>query len=155
VVAGLIALTIGTGFVAARIFGRQWRFALLTGGAVAICGASATLAIAAIIPHNDKTERNVLFTVVSVTTLSTVAMVLYPPCSRRWACRGARDRLPARRDDPRRGAGGGGGLFGVGPGGRRGDGGQAPAGGAAAGGADGWWCWSCGRRARARAAGCR
>jgi uncharacterized membrane protein YadS len=50
----------------------------MTGGAVAICGASATLAIAAVIPHNDKTERNVLFTVVAVTTLSTVAMVLYP-----------------------------------------------------------------------------
>jgi uncharacterized integral membrane protein (TIGR00698 family) len=78
VVAGLIALTIGSGFVAARIFGRQWRFALMTGGAVAICGASATLAIAAVIPHNDKTERNVLFTVVAVTTLSTIAMVIYP-----------------------------------------------------------------------------
>lgn len=78
VVAGLIALTIGTGFVAARLFGRRWRFALLTGGAVAICGASATLAIAAVIPHNDKTERNVLFTVVAVTTLSTIAMVIYP-----------------------------------------------------------------------------
>jgi uncharacterized integral membrane protein (TIGR00698 family) len=78
VVAGLIALTIGSGFVAARVFGRQWRFALMTGGAVAICGASATLAIAAVIPHNEKTERNVLFTVVAVTTLSTVAMVIYP-----------------------------------------------------------------------------
>lgn len=77
-VAGLIALTIGTGFVAARLFGRKWRFAILTGGAVAICGASAALAIAAVIPHNDKTERNTLFTVVAVTTLSTVAMIAYP-----------------------------------------------------------------------------
>lgn len=78
VVAGLVVLTIATGFLAARLFGRQWRFAVMTGGAVAICGASAVLAIAAVIPHNDKTERNVLFTVVAVTTLSTVAMVLYP-----------------------------------------------------------------------------
>ena len=78
VVAGLIALTIGSGFLFARLFGRQWRFALMTGGSVAICGASAALAIAAVIPHNDKTERNVLFTVVAVTTLSTVAMILYP-----------------------------------------------------------------------------
>ncbi len=76
--AGLMALTIGSGFVAARLFARQWRFALLTGGAVAICGASAALAIAAVIPHNDKTERNTLFTVVAVTSLSTVAMVAYP-----------------------------------------------------------------------------
>ncbi|TQM92161.1 YeiH family protein [Roseinatronobacter monicus] len=75
---GLIALTIAAGFLAAPLFRRQWRFALLTGGAVAICGASAALAIAAVIPHNDKTERNTLFTVMAVTALSTIAMVVYP-----------------------------------------------------------------------------
>jgi len=78
VVIGLIVFTIGTGFVAARFFGRLWRFALLTGGAVAICGASAALALAAVIPPNDKLERNTLFTVVAVTTLSTIAMIAYP-----------------------------------------------------------------------------
>jgi uncharacterized integral membrane protein (TIGR00698 family) len=77
-VIGLIALTIGSGFVCARLFNRGWRFAILTGGSVAICGASAALAIASVIPHNDKTERNLLFTVVSVTTLSTIAMIAYP-----------------------------------------------------------------------------
>lgn len=78
VVVFLIGLTIGTGFLAARLFGRGWRFALLTGGSVAICGASAALALAAIIPTNDKLERNTLFTVVGVTTLSTIAMISYP-----------------------------------------------------------------------------
>lgn len=77
-VIGLIALTIGTGFVCGRLFDKQWRFSLLTGGSVAICGASAALAIASVIPHNEKTERNLLFTVVSVTTLSTIAMIVYP-----------------------------------------------------------------------------
>ena len=77
-VAGLIAATIGAGFVGARLFGRQWRFALLTGGSVAICGASAALALSAVIPPNDKLERNTLFTVVAVTSLSTVAMIAYP-----------------------------------------------------------------------------
>lgn len=77
-VVSLIALTIASGFVCARLFSRGWRFALLTGGSVAICGASAALAIASVIPHNDKTERNLLFTVVAVTTLSTVAMIVYP-----------------------------------------------------------------------------
>lgn len=77
-IVALIALTIATGFVAALLLGRQWRFALLTGGSVAICGASAALAIAAVIPPNDKMERNTLFTVVAVTTLSTIAMVAYP-----------------------------------------------------------------------------
>lgn len=75
---GLIAATIAVGFIVAPLFRRQWRFALLTGGAVAICGASAALAIAAVIPHNDKTERNTLFTVMAVTALSTIAMVAYP-----------------------------------------------------------------------------
>jgi len=74
----LIALTIGTGFLVAPLFGRTWRLALLTGGSVAICGASAALAIAAVIPQNEKTERNTLFTVLAVTMLSTVAMVVYP-----------------------------------------------------------------------------
>ncbi|MEP0522157.1 MAG: putative sulfate exporter family transporter [Hyphomicrobiales bacterium] len=78
IILALIALTIGTGFATARLFNRKWRFALLTGGSVAICGASAALAIAAVIPPNDKLERNTLFTVVAVTTLSTVAMILYP-----------------------------------------------------------------------------
>jgi uncharacterized integral membrane protein (TIGR00698 family) len=74
----LIALTIGSGFICAKLFSRGWRFAIMTGGSVAICGASAALAIASVIPHNDKTERNILFTVVSVTTLSTIAMIVYP-----------------------------------------------------------------------------
>lgn len=80
-VAGLMALTIGFGFICAKLFSRGWRFAVLTGGAVAICGASAALALAAVIPANDKTERNVLFTVVAVTTLSTIAMIVYPVLS--------------------------------------------------------------------------
>lgn len=77
-VAALIVLTMGTGFLIAPLLGRKWRLALLTGGSVAICGASAALAIAAVIPPNDKTERNTLFTVMAVTMLSTIAMVIYP-----------------------------------------------------------------------------
>jgi len=77
-VVGLVAATIGVGFICGRLFNKGWRFSLLTGGSVAICGASAALAIASVIPHNEKTERNLLFTVVSVTTLSTIAMIVYP-----------------------------------------------------------------------------
>lgn len=77
-VIALIALTIASGFAGARLFGRGWRFALLTGGSVAICGASAALALAAVIPKNSLLERNTLFTVIAVTTLSTIAMIAYP-----------------------------------------------------------------------------
>ncbi|MGY6634697.1 MAG: YeiH family protein [Alkalilacustris sp.] len=78
VVAGLVALTLGAGLAAGRAFGRPWGFSVLAGGAVAICGASAALAVAAVLPRGAAGERDVLFTVLAVTTLSTVAMVLYP-----------------------------------------------------------------------------
>ena len=78
VIAGVI-LTILFGLLGARLLGRGWRFALLTGGSVAICGASAAIAIAAILPKNEHSERNLTFTVIAVTVLSTIAMILYPP----------------------------------------------------------------------------
>lgn len=77
VIAGVVA-TIGFGLVVSRFVGRSWRFALLTSGAVAICGASAAMAIAAVLPKHEKSERDLVFTVLSVTMLSTVAMVVYP-----------------------------------------------------------------------------
>lgn len=77
VVAGVV-LTILCGLLLARLAGRDWRFGLLTGGSVAICGASAAMAIAAVLPRHEKSERDLVFTVLSVTVLSTVAMVLYP-----------------------------------------------------------------------------
>ena len=41
VVIAAVILTLLFGLVAARLLGRGWRFGLLTGGSVAICGASA------------------------------------------------------------------------------------------------------------------
>lgn len=77
VVAGVV-VTILFGLIGAKLLGRGWRLALLTGGSVAICGASAAMAIAAVLPKNSFSERNLIFTVLSVTVLSTVAMVTYP-----------------------------------------------------------------------------
>ena len=77
-VAGLLVLTIAFGILVAPLLGRHWRFGLLTGGAVAICGASAALAISAVLPRREGLEKDTLFTVMAVTTLSTVAMVTYP-----------------------------------------------------------------------------
>ena len=76
-VAGVI-LTILFGLGGAAVLGRGWRLGLLTGGAVAICGASAAMAIAAVLPTNEHSERNLLFTVLGVTVLSTIAMIAYP-----------------------------------------------------------------------------
>ncbi len=51
---------------------------LLSGAAVAICGASAALAVASVLPQTKANERFTLLTVVGVTVLSTLAMVVYP-----------------------------------------------------------------------------
>lgn len=77
VVAGVV-LTIGFALLASRFVGRGWRFALLTGGSVAICGASAAMAISSVLPRREEGERDLIFTVVSVTMLSTLAMIAYP-----------------------------------------------------------------------------
>ncbi len=80
VISGVLA-TIAFALLIARFFGRRWRFALLTGGSVAICGASAAMAIAAVLPRHEKSERDLVFTVLSVTVLSTIAMIVYPMLS--------------------------------------------------------------------------
>lgn len=73
--------TIGVGVLLAPLVGRKSRFGILTGGSVAICGASAAMAISAILPDSRTKERDTAFTVVGVTTLSTIAMVAYPVVS--------------------------------------------------------------------------
>jgi uncharacterized integral membrane protein (TIGR00698 family) len=50
----------------------------VTGGAVAICGASAALAIAAVLPRHANSDRDTSFAVIGVTALSTIAMIAYP-----------------------------------------------------------------------------
>ncbi|MDF0598255.1 YeiH family protein [Psychromarinibacter halotolerans] len=80
-VAGVV-LTIVFGLLLARLTGQSARFAVLTGGAVAICGASAAMALAAVLPKSERSERDLLFTVLGVTVLSTLAMVLYPILTR-------------------------------------------------------------------------
>ncbi|MBE7637803.1 putative sulfate exporter family transporter [Sneathiella sp. P13V-1] len=77
VAAGLV-LTILFGWILAQVLKLKPSLGLLSGGAVAICGASAALALSAVMPKTPYTERNTIVTVVAVTTLSTVAMVVYP-----------------------------------------------------------------------------
>lgn len=77
-VVGAVALVIVLGAVMARALGLSRDLGLLTGGAVAICGASAALALSAVMPRHETSERNTILTVVGVTTLSTMAMVIYP-----------------------------------------------------------------------------
>lgn len=73
-----VVLTIGVSMLAARLLGFQALFGLLSGGATAICGASAAMALAAALPSHPGKERATLFTVVGVSALSTLAMIAYP-----------------------------------------------------------------------------
>jgi uncharacterized integral membrane protein (TIGR00698 family) len=77
VIAGVI-LTTFSGIALARLVGRRRRFGTLIGGATAICGASAALALASVLLRRANSEQETVFAVVSVTTLSTLAMIIYP-----------------------------------------------------------------------------
>ncbi|WP_371366890.1 YeiH family protein [Pseudomonas sp. QL9] len=74
----LVVVTILVSIAAARAMGFNSLFGLLSGGATAICGASAALALAAALPAHEKKEKATLFTVLGVSALSTLAMILYP-----------------------------------------------------------------------------
>jgi uncharacterized integral membrane protein (TIGR00698 family) len=73
-----VSLTIALGLLLARLFQLESSLGLLIGGATAICGASAALAISSVLPRTPALERDTTLTVVGVTTLSTAAMVTYP-----------------------------------------------------------------------------
>ena len=52
--------------------------AIVSGASVAICGVSAAMAVASVLPQSKNFEQNLLCCLVSVTTLSTLVMVVYP-----------------------------------------------------------------------------
>jgi len=73
-----VLLTIGPGVLLARWLKCSRDEGLLSGSAVAICGASAALAVSSVLPQTKENERFTLLAVVGVTVLSTLAMVVYP-----------------------------------------------------------------------------
>lgn len=77
-----VPLTIGAGLLGARLLNEPLRFGFLTGGAVAICGASAAMAIGALLPADARRDRDIAFAVIVVTVLSTLAMIFYPVLAR-------------------------------------------------------------------------
>ena len=76
-----VLLTITTlicGLILSYMFGRKMAFGFLAGGSVAICGASAAIAIASVLPPKPGRDRDVLIVIIGVTVLSTIAMIFYP-----------------------------------------------------------------------------
>jgi uncharacterized integral membrane protein (TIGR00698 family) len=78
VVLAAVVTTLLFGIALSGRLGLPTRLGVLAGGATAICGASAALAIAAVLPRDRELERDTLLVVVMAALLSTVAMLLYP-----------------------------------------------------------------------------
>jgi uncharacterized integral membrane protein (TIGR00698 family) len=73
-----VVATVLAGLALAKLLGQDRDLGLLIGGATAICGASAALAIASVLPQRPGQEQRTTLAVIGVTTLSTAAMVVYP-----------------------------------------------------------------------------
>ena len=81
-VVGGVVFTLVVGSWIGRSAGLTSTHAVLSAGSVAICGASAALAIASVLPKGERLDQQTSLTVVGVTTLSTLAMILYPLLAR-------------------------------------------------------------------------
>ena len=73
-----MAATIVSGFAFARFFGRDAAYGAIAGGATAVCGASAALAISTVVPNYPKRDSDTVLVVLAVNALSTIAMIVYP-----------------------------------------------------------------------------
>lgn len=78
IVIGAMTLTMVCGVGLARFLGRSDAYGALAGGATAICGASAALAISSVIPDRQRQDADTAFVVLACNLLATFAMIFYP-----------------------------------------------------------------------------
>ena len=74
-----VPITIGSALLLGRWLGLPTLQSLVAGVAVAICGVSAAVAVAAVIPQGKLEDRRLLGVVVGVTALGTLSMLALPP----------------------------------------------------------------------------
>lgn len=74
-----VPITIGSALLLGRWLGLPRLQSLVAGVAVAICGVSAAVAVAAVIPQGKLEDRRLLGVVVGVTALGTLSMLVLPP----------------------------------------------------------------------------
>ena len=77
-VVAIVAATMGAGVLAARRLGQDTAFGVLAGGAVAICGASAAMALATTLGEKRTSQTQLTLVLVGISAMSASAMVLYP-----------------------------------------------------------------------------
>lgn len=74
----IMALAFGGGMAGARLFGQSVSAGVLAGGATAICGASAALALYGVIGKDRLSQAQFALTLVGVAMASALAMSFYP-----------------------------------------------------------------------------
>lgn len=77
-IAVIVALTIMTALTIGRWTGQHRAFSLIAGGGVAICGASAAMAIATTLGDQRQQRDRLALVLVGISALSAGAMVAYP-----------------------------------------------------------------------------
>ncbi len=77
-VVAILLATIGVGVLVARRLGFDTAFGTLAGGAVAICGASAAMALATTLGERRVGQAQLTLVLVGISAMSAAAMVLYP-----------------------------------------------------------------------------
>lgn len=74
----IMAMVIGAGLLGARLAGQSRYIGWLVGGATAICGASAAMAIYAVIGKDRLEQAQFTLSLVGVTLCSAIALTFYP-----------------------------------------------------------------------------
>lgn len=74
-----VPLAVTGALVLGRLLGLSTLHSLVAGAAVGICGVSAAMAVAAVIPPGRLDERKLVGIAVGTTALGTLSMLLYPP----------------------------------------------------------------------------
>ncbi|WP_443030585.1 YeiH family protein [Sphingomonas sp. RT2P30] len=74
----IVALTMGAGILVARRLGFDAAFGTLAGGAVAICGASAAMALATTLGEKRASQAQLTLVLVGISAMSATAMMVYP-----------------------------------------------------------------------------
>ncbi|WP_439545338.1 YeiH family protein [Sandarakinorhabdus sp.] len=77
-VVAIVGLTVGAGVLTARALKLGAAFGTLSGGAVAICGASAAMAISATLSERRVRQAELTLVLVGTSAMSSAALVLYP-----------------------------------------------------------------------------
>jgi uncharacterized integral membrane protein (TIGR00698 family) len=74
----IVIATIAIGVVAAHLWGYDTAFGVLAGGSVAICGASAALALATVLGEKRISQAQLTLVLVGISAASSFALFFYP-----------------------------------------------------------------------------